>query len=205
VRVDPRKKEERERVAHELLRATLRLAAAHGFVSLGLREVSRAADIAPTSFYRYFADMEQLGLTLIDELASAFFGEWIGETDGKAGRATGSLDAIAKRAFAGAVADPELMRFVLAERFGAIPSFRAALERELAEVGAALQRACTEETPRSRPQPPPYVANAAVVFLLEACAQALDRGLDDVPALHDRFLRQVRAVLLGARHAEEPS
>src|ERR1051326_2609886 len=56
VRINPEKKEDRERVARELLRVPLRLAAAHGFVSLGLREVSRAADIAPTSFYRHFAD-----------------------------------------------------------------------------------------------------------------------------------------------------
>jgi len=195
VRVDPRKKEERERVAHELLRATLALAAAHGFVSLGLREVSRAADIAPTSFYRYFADMEQLGLTIIDELGAAFFDEWIGKSDGK--DAGSSLEAIAARAFAGTAADPELMRFVLAERFGAIPSFRAALERELAEVGAALHRACAEELPRA--EAPPYVANAAVVFLLEACAHALDRGPDAILALQDRFLSQVRALLAGAQ------
>ena len=72
MRINPEKREDRERVAQELLRVTLRLAAAHGFVSLGLREVSRAADIAPTSFYRHYADMEELGRELIESLAGPF-------------------------------------------------------------------------------------------------------------------------------------
>ena len=38
-----------------------------GFSSLSLREVAREAGIAPTSFYRHFADMDELGLTLVDE------------------------------------------------------------------------------------------------------------------------------------------
>ena len=37
------------------------------FASLSLREVARQAGIAPNSFYRHFKDMEELGLTLVDE------------------------------------------------------------------------------------------------------------------------------------------
>jgi AcrR family transcriptional regulator len=37
------------------------------FASLSLREVTRKAGIAPNSFYRHFKDMEELGLTLVDE------------------------------------------------------------------------------------------------------------------------------------------
>ena len=35
--------------------------------SISLREVARAAGIAPTSFYRHFKDIDELGLTLVDE------------------------------------------------------------------------------------------------------------------------------------------
>ena len=62
LRAKPHKKEEKDRVRDELLHAALRLGAAHGFASLGLREVAREAAIAPTSFYRHFEDMEALGL-----------------------------------------------------------------------------------------------------------------------------------------------
>ena len=37
------------------------------FAGLSLREVAKQAGIAPTSFYRHFKDMEELGLTLVDE------------------------------------------------------------------------------------------------------------------------------------------
>ena len=43
------------------------LSADKGYSSLSLREVAREAGIAPTSFYRHFADMDELGLTLVDE------------------------------------------------------------------------------------------------------------------------------------------
>src|SRR5262249_7061979 len=112
VRINPEKKEDRERVAQELLRVTLRLANEHGFVSLGLREVSRAAEIAPTLFYRHFADMEELGRALIDGLAGPFIDGWIDAAKTVAGAERRVL-AIAAQALAETSRDPELMRFVL--------------------------------------------------------------------------------------------
>ncbi|AUM13995.1 HTH-type transcriptional repressor FabR [Ketobacter alkanivorans] len=42
-----------------------------GFSSLGLREVAKEAGIAPASFYRHFANMEELGLALVKEAETA--------------------------------------------------------------------------------------------------------------------------------------
>jgi len=39
--------------------------------SVSLREVAREAKIAPTSFYRHFKDIDELGLTLVDEAGLA--------------------------------------------------------------------------------------------------------------------------------------
>jgi AcrR family transcriptional regulator len=39
--------------------------------SISLREVAREAGIAPTSFYRHFKDIDELGLTLVDEAGLA--------------------------------------------------------------------------------------------------------------------------------------
>lgn len=43
------------------------LASGRSFDTLSLREVAKRAGIAPTSFYRHFHDMEDLGLALIEE------------------------------------------------------------------------------------------------------------------------------------------
>ncbi|MDN6319735.1 MAG: TetR family transcriptional regulator [Marinobacter sp.] len=38
------------------------------FTSLGIREVTRQAGVVPTSFYRHFRNMDDIGLQLVDEL-----------------------------------------------------------------------------------------------------------------------------------------
>ena len=43
------------------------LSAEKSFSNLSLREVAREAGIAPTSFYRHFSDMDELGLEMVDE------------------------------------------------------------------------------------------------------------------------------------------
>ncbi len=55
------------RTRQALLDAALGLLEEESFSSLSLRQVTRAAGIVPTAFYRHFEDMEELGLALIDE------------------------------------------------------------------------------------------------------------------------------------------
>jgi len=56
------------RTRQALLDATLELLEGeHSFASVSLREVTRAAGIVPTAFYRHFRDMDELGLALVEE------------------------------------------------------------------------------------------------------------------------------------------
>jgi AcrR family transcriptional regulator len=194
VRIDPEKKEDRERVAQTLLRVTLRLAFAHGFVSLGLREVSRAAEIAPTSFYRHFADMEELGRRLIETLAGPFIEGFVARARTKLPGGNFAL-AVASEAIAGAVEDPELMRFILAERAGAISTFRLAVATKLAVVSAAVRDSLAEKVADSSELA--ILADAVVVLVLEACSDVLDQGAAHAPAVTERVSSQIRLLLAG--------
>ena len=165
MRVSPEKREEKERVRLALVEAALRLAALHGFASLGLREVARAAAIAPTSFYRHFTDMEELGLSLIEERVGPLVDTLCARASGRE-PALSVLDALLARA----EEDPELLRFLLAERVGASLAFRQALRKQLAALTSALQQASESETEAV----PREGAEAAMVLLLEGCARALD-------------------------------
>ncbi|HEX6241161.1 MAG TPA: TetR family transcriptional regulator [Polyangiales bacterium] len=204
LRVNPEKKEEKERVAHTLLRATLRLASAHGFASLGLREVAREAAIAPTSFYRHFADMEQLGLALIHGLVARFLADFL-ERGREAWQTTGSDDpselvfALATHALAGVKADPELGRFLVAERVGAVASFRAAIAKQLEQLSNTLQQGFRESATH-RPLPA-YAADALVVLILTACGRALDAEAS-MPALGDELRQQLRLILTVTRASQ---
>jgi AcrR family transcriptional regulator len=185
LRINVEKKEERERVALSLLRNTLALAAAHGFASLGLREVARAAGIAPTSFYRHFADMEELGLELISNLVGQLVLEL---TAPEENGAPAAVETIVTRTLSAAATDPELFRFVLAERVGSIVSFRRALRERLGVLSSAI-RGSVPEAPHAEQ------ADALVILLLEAAGELLERGAEHVPALRARLARQARALL----------
>jgi len=64
--------EQKQKTRRALMDSALELLSAERvFSSLSLREVTREAGIAPTSFYRHFDDMNDLGLALVEEAGLA--------------------------------------------------------------------------------------------------------------------------------------
>jgi AcrR family transcriptional regulator len=63
----PTRQQSKQRTRQALLDAALELLEGQSFSSLSLRQVTRAAGIVPTAFYRHFDNMEELGLVLIGE------------------------------------------------------------------------------------------------------------------------------------------
>lgn len=181
------KREEKERVRAELMRAALHLGAAHGFSSLGLREVAREAGIAPTSFYRHFADMEELGMAIIRELAGSALRGW-GERASAAGGGEASLTALVDAMLAERTRDAELLRFLVAERAGAFAGFRALLRAELLLLSGSLQAALGGELQ-------PWAAEAAVALLFDGCARALDETELRLPTLRSSLIAALRQQL----------
>lgn len=59
--------EQKQRTRERLLDAALDLMdTGRGFSSLSLREVTREAGVVPAAFYRHFADLDELGLALVE-------------------------------------------------------------------------------------------------------------------------------------------
>jgi len=61
------RQERKQRTREALLDAALEKLEQQSFSSLSLRQVTRAAGIVPTAFYRHFDSMQELGLVLIEE------------------------------------------------------------------------------------------------------------------------------------------
>jgi AcrR family transcriptional regulator len=61
------RQERKQRTRQALLDAALAQLEGQSFSSLSLRQVTRAAGVVPTAFYRHFEDMQELGLALIEE------------------------------------------------------------------------------------------------------------------------------------------
>jgi AcrR family transcriptional regulator len=183
LRLKPDRKEEKDRVREELLRAALRLGAAHGFASLGLREVAREADIAPTSFYRHFEDMEALGLSLIRDKIEPLIAEWASALKPSADDPVELVDAL----FQTIDGDPELIRFLVAERVGSSPALRTALRNTLSALAKSLHGG--------------DAADLVIVLLVDAAAQLLDSTPEGRPALRQRTIERVASAITAAHRA----
>ena len=59
--------EQKERTRDALLAAALKLSQVDGFGQVSLRNVTREAGVVPTTFYRHFTSMDELGLALVEQ------------------------------------------------------------------------------------------------------------------------------------------
>jgi AcrR family transcriptional regulator len=124
-------RQERKQLTRQaLLDAALELLEEQSFSSLSLRQVTRAAGIVPTAFYRHFDDMEELGLALIDESFRTL------RTMIRAARAdprtSGGVIRNSVELLVGYVHEHEThFRFIARERFGGVAALRQAIRVEI--------------------------------------------------------------------------
>lgn len=122
--------ERKEATRRAIVGAALGLLDRQSFGSLSLREVARAAGIAPTAFYRHFESMEALGLVLIDEsfrtLRDMLRGARAGKLD-----PTRVIDSSVDILIAGVAERREHWRFITRERSSGVAVIRYAIRTEI--------------------------------------------------------------------------
>jgi AcrR family transcriptional regulator len=124
------RQERKQLTRRALLDAALELLEEQSFSSLSLRQVTRAAGIVPTAFYRHFDDMEELGLVLIDESFRTL------RTMIRAARADPRTnDHVIRNSvelLVGYVHEHDThFRFIARERFGGVAALRQAIRVEI--------------------------------------------------------------------------
>ncbi|WP_286822821.1 HTH-type transcriptional repressor FabR, partial [Idiomarina sp. UBA1919] len=141
---------QKEKTRQALINAAMnQLSAENGFSSLSLREVAREAGIAPTSFYRHFRDMDELGLTLVDECGLAL--RQLLRQARQRIESGGSIIRVSIETFMQFVADnTATFRLLLQERSGRSRSFRLAVVREIDHFKAELEDYLVNEQSFSR-------------------------------------------------------
>lgn len=127
------KRDERKQQSRQaLLDAVLALSASgRAFSSMSLREIARHAGLVPAAFYRHFADLDQLGLELVDQAALHLKGllhqlaqACLRHPDA---RTAGSLELF----FQSVEHYPEPWIFLISERWGGSALLRQAIDREI--------------------------------------------------------------------------
>ncbi|WP_026957637.1 MULTISPECIES: HTH-type transcriptional repressor FabR [Aliagarivorans] len=192
--------QQKEKTRRAIIEAAFRqLSPEHSLANLSLREVAREAGIAPTSFYRHFDDMEQLGLTLVDE-GGLTLRQLMRKARQRIQNSGGSVIATSVSTFMEFVSDnPNIFRLLLRERSGTSPAFRAAVEREIshfiAELGDYLEvkNPCSAEDARLQ-------AEAMVIVVFHAGASALDMLEPERKELAERTIKQLKIIAKGASH-----
>ena len=188
---------QKEKTRRQLIDAALgQLSSERSFSSLSLREVAKEAGLAPTSFYRHFSDMDELGLTLVDE-AGLTLRQLMRQARQRIEKG-GSVIQISVHTFMEFIENNgNIFRLLLRERSGTSAAFRAAVNREIRyftlELCDYLQQANKLDAEVAYLQ-----ANAAVTIVFSAGSDALDCDKKDLEELGQRTIKQLRFIARGA-------
>jgi len=189
--------QQKEKTRRQLIDAALsQLSAERSFSSLSLREVAKEAGLAPTSFYRHFNDMNELGLTLVDE-AGLTLRQLMRQARQRIEKG-GSVINISVRTFMEFIdSNANIFRLLLRERSGTSSEFRAAVAREIRyftlELADYLEAANQLDAEIAQIQ-----ADAAVTVVFSAGADALDMSESERDILSQKLISQLRFIAKGA-------
>ena len=166
------------------------------YSSLSLREVTREAGIAANSFYRHFEDMEELGLTLVDESGVAL--RQLMRKARQRIRDRGSVIRISVQTFMEFILNsPHYFYLLLRERAGTSLAFRKAVSRELqyfiVELADYIQQTQNYSAEDAKIQ-----AEAMVILVFNAGAEALDCKPAELKLLTEKAIIQLRYIARGA-------
>ncbi|MCW8879586.1 MAG: HTH-type transcriptional repressor FabR [Kangiellaceae bacterium] len=189
--------EQKERTRRAIIDAALRqLSADKSFASLSLREVAREANIAPTSFYRHFKDMEELGLTLVDECGLAL--RQIMRKARKRIEKGGSVIYTSVQTFMEFIeSSPNIFRLLFHERSGTTHGLRTAVAREIQYFVVELTDyicAIGYDKESAFAQ-----AEAMVAVVFNAGAESLDAKPGQRKQIARRAVTQLRFIASGAK------
>ena len=164
--------------------------------AISLREVARAANIAPTSFYRHFSDINELGLTLVDE--SGLTLRQLMRQARKRIAKGGSVISISVDTFMEYIVNNRnIFRVLLREHTGTSFAFRTAVMREIQHFTEELADyiVITLNLPSNIAN---MQAEAMVKLVFSAGAEALDSDKKEIEKIAERVKIQLRFVQLGA-------
>lgn len=193
---------QKEKTRRALIDAALnQLSPQTTFSSLSLREVAREAGIAPTSFYRHFQNMDELGLTLVDE-GGLTLRQLLRQSRQRLAKG-GSVIRISIEIFMDFITNnSSVFRLLLQERSGTSKEFRLAIAREIEHFKSEL--ADYLHTERQLPNELAEIqADAMVRVVFSAGADALDMPISERHILAERTIQQLRMIAQGATSMQQ--
>jgi AcrR family transcriptional regulator len=196
------RRERKQRTRQALLDAALELLEEQSVSSLSLRQVTRAAGVVPTAFYRHFDSMEELGLVLIDEsfrTLRAMLRAARSDTRTYEHAIRNSVEILVRH-----VHDHDAhFRFIARERFGGVAVLRHAIRSEIRLFASELATDLTRFPPyldRWTTEDLQLLAGLIVNAMVSTAEAILDAPPEDPNAETEIVAtaeRQLRMIMLG--------
>lgn len=190
--------QQKERTRRALVDAAFnQLSAEKSFSNLSLREVAREAGIAPTSFYRHFKDMDELGLAMVDE--SGLVLRQLMRQARKRIENGGSVVVLSVETFFELIASrPNVFRLLLRESSGTSQAFRTAASREIQHFVEELTDYILMREPMIGRDIAYIQSEGLVTLVFTAGSHALDMNNQQREELKKRVMMQLRMLIHGA-------
>jgi AcrR family transcriptional regulator len=193
----------KQRTRRALLDAALELMQGdQSFNSISLREVARNAGVVPTAFYRHFRDMDELGLTLVEEALRALR-QMMREARSAPLPASSLISRSVQTYIQYVLANRDYFQFLAKERFGGSRALRLAIRQgtalfisELATDLARFPGASRFSTDELQ-----MISSLIVNIMIGTTELLLDLPVDsdaEVAWLSDQSAQQMRLVFLGS-------
>ena len=164
--------------------------------AISLREVAREAGIAPTSFYRHFKDMDELGLTLVDEAGLALR-QLMRQALRRIASGGGVIDTSVDTFMEFITASSNVFRLLLREHTGTSAAYRLAVSREIQHFTDELSDYIIEQL-KIPHDIAVLQAEAMVRLVFSAGADALEADAILKAAISERVKKQLRFIQLGS-------
>jgi AcrR family transcriptional regulator len=196
-------RKQRTRVA--LMDAALTLmSGGRSYTSLSLREITREAGVVPTSFYRHFHDLDELGLALVEETGLTL--RRLLREARRSGVPPIRIIEHSVRIYREFVREHRLhVMFMASERWGGSPLIRRSIRYETQHFATEMAQDLRELSllPHLSMQTLQIVCGLVVNTMLNAASDFTDLPSDNPKVeeeLAQTFVRQLRVIFLGAVH-----
>lgn len=191
------RQEQKQKTRQNIIAAAFQLLNENRTLSaISLREVAREAGIAPTSFYRHFKDMDELGLTLVDEAGLALR-QLMRQARRRIASGGGVIDTSVDTFMEFITANSNVFRLLLREHTGTSAAYRLAVSREIQHFTDELSDYIIEQL-RIPHDVAVLQAESMVRLVFSAGADALEADAILRSAISERLKRQLRFIQLGS-------
>lgn len=194
--------EQKALTRRKLIDSALSLSSKKGFAAISLREITHVTGVTPAAFYRHFKNMEELSLSLVDEIALSLRRLLRNARQDTKDSDQKKITNFSIETFLGYVNNnANLFRLLLGEMQGSSDIFRKAIRKEIdlfvEELAEDLDR--ISQIRKEPLRNSAYAAEAIVAIVFSVGAEALDLPKHKQENLKTRLIEEVNMVMRGSR------